>query len=87
VLEALGQFAPAVREVAARALAVMQPALQLVAGQLCERRRHEVERQHEQESVARPSRTPVSGCSRPTSRGTSQRAPGLWDSTAAKRDS
>jgi hypothetical protein len=56
VLAALGRLAPAVREVASHALVVMQPALQYVVGQMHKRRRqHAVERQHEQERVARPS--------------------------------
>ena len=60
-LEALGRLGPAVREVATLALAVMQPVLQLVVRQMRERRRHTVERVHEQEHAARPSRGPSLG--------------------------
>ena len=59
VLEALGRFVPAVREVASRALVVMQPVLQHVIGQMHERRRqHAVEQQHEEEDehTLQPSR-------------------------------
>jgi len=49
VLEALGRFVPAVREVASRALVVMQPVLQHVIGQMHEKRRqHAVEQQHDE---------------------------------------
>jgi hypothetical protein len=61
VLEALGRFAPAVREVARYALVLMQPVLQHVVGQMRETRRQAVERQHEQERAARPSRGPSLG--------------------------
>ncbi len=61
LLEALGRFAPAVRDVATRALTVMQPVLQQVAEQLRERQRHAVEQQHEQERTARPSHGPSLG--------------------------
>jgi hypothetical protein len=61
VLETLGRFAPAVRDVTDRALAAMKPVLQLVADRLRERRRHAVERQHEQDGAARPSRGPGLG--------------------------
>jgi hypothetical protein len=60
-LEALGRLGPAVREVASRALAVMQPVLQLVVRQMRERRRQVIERAHEQEHAARPSRGPRLG--------------------------
>jgi hypothetical protein len=60
-LEALGRLGPAVREVASRALAVMQPVLQLVVRQMRERRRQVIERAHEQEHAARPSRGPSLG--------------------------
>jgi hypothetical protein len=55
-LEAFGRLGPTVCEVATRALAVMQPLLQQVAGQIAERRRHGIERQYEQERAARASR-------------------------------
>ena len=59
VLEALGRFAPAIREVAKYALAFMQPVLQHVVGQMHEKRRqHAVEQQHEEreEHTPKPSR-------------------------------
>jgi len=64
-LEALGRLAQAVHDAAMRALEVMQPVLQRVAEPWRERRRqkqhHAVEREHEQEHTARPSRGPSLG--------------------------
>jgi hypothetical protein len=55
VLEALGRIVPAVSQVAARALVVMQPVLQHVVGQMHERRRqHAVEQQHEEREEHTP---------------------------------
>jgi len=60
VLEALGRFVPAVREVASRALEVMQPVLQYVVGQMHEKQRQQAvdQQQHEQEDehTLQPSR-------------------------------
>jgi hypothetical protein len=59
VLEALGRFVPAIREVASSVLAAMQPVLQYVVGQVHERQRqHAVEQQHEEEEehTLQPSR-------------------------------
>jgi len=60
VLEALGRLAPAIHEVAMRALAAIQPVLQRVAEPWRERlqQTHAVERKHEREHTARLSRGP-----------------------------
>ena len=60
-LEALGRLGPAVRDVASRAVAVVQPALRQIAGPMRERRRQAIEQQHKQERAARPSRGPSLG--------------------------
>ena len=61
MLEALGRLAPAVHDVAMRALAAMQPVLQRVAEPWRQRWRQAVQPRHEQEPVIRPSRGPSLG--------------------------
>ena len=60
VLEALGRFAPALRDAATHALAVMRPVLQQIAAPLRERRQA-IQQQPEGTPAARPSRGPSFG--------------------------
>ena len=60
-LEALGRLGLAVRDIAARALAAMQPVLRQIAAPMRERRRQAAEQQHEREHTARLSRGPSLG--------------------------
>src|SRR5208337_852906 len=60
VLEALGRLAPAVRDAATHALAVMRPVLQQITASLPERRQA-IQQQPEQKPAARPSRGPSPG--------------------------
>ena len=60
-LEALGRLGPAVRDVAARALAAMQPVLRQIAAPMRDKRRQTAEQRHEREHAARLSRGPSLG--------------------------
>ncbi len=60
-LEALGRLGPAVRDVAARALAAMQPVLRQIAAPMRDKRRQTAEQRHERGHAARLSRGPSLG--------------------------
>ena len=60
-LEALGRLRPAIRDTAIHAMALIQPALQQIAGPMRERRRQIIEQRHEQERALRLSRGPSIG--------------------------